>query len=373
MRRLLSAFLIFTALLALCIGVGAADSRFSDSASIQNTNEVMMLSDLGLLGGYTDGTFRPGNTITRAEIAKVMANIHTAYITAARAAKYSDDVPGWASSYVNYCVQKGILSGYSDGTFRANDNITGRELAKMLLIVVGYEPKQFTGANWAGAVDRKAKEVGIYDGYTRDLNLYISRDDACLLINNALQCKQVIGFDAAGQPIYVYDEMYNPKSLLETRFGVVLAVGVIEANAIADLRKDAAGPLAGNKIHVAGYVRDFKVSAEVAYNASILGRKMTLYVTRDYSQVLGMPMARSAETYSSFSGLEAINNLLEVAPDTMTEKTKIFENLKPSDVMCLEERGDGANAVIIDHESDGHVEYILVTRPIVPETPETKP
>lgn len=365
MRRFLTVCLVLLALLALCIGVGAAKERFTDSHLIKNTNEVLMLTDLGLFSGYTDGSFRPGNTITRAEIAKLMAAIDTANLSAQTMTAFTDAVPAWAASYVSYCVQQGILSTYADGSFRPNANITGRELAKMLLTVVGHDPKQFTGAQWAETVDAAAKEAGLYDGYTQDLNLFISRDDACLMINNALQCSYISGYGADGKPQYVLDSLLTPKSLLETRFGVVLVTGVVEANAVADLRDGATGPLENELIHISGYTRDFKVSAQVASDPAILGRKMKLYASfsTDFNRVVGVPLARSTEVYTQFSDLTAVNTLLQYAPQSVTEKTRIFTNLQPGTVKDLENRGDGATATIIDHEGDGQLEYILITRP----------
>ena len=72
------------------------------------------------------------------------------------------------------------------------------------------------------------------NGYELDYNQPITRDYAARLILNVLNCNAVIGYED-GEPIYLEDELLNPVSVLEHRFGVVRYQQVVTANEYADL------------------------------------------------------------------------------------------------------------------------------------------
>ena len=65
-------FLILTACMLPAAAAPAAKQVFFDQAEIRNPGAVRMLVDLGLISGYTDGSFRPAASVTREEIAKVI-------------------------------------------------------------------------------------------------------------------------------------------------------------------------------------------------------------------------------------------------------------------------------------------------------------
>ena len=74
MKKLLCALLAAVLTLTLMIPCTATDfAGFSDQQEIENNNAVRMLYDLGLISGYSDGSFGPQNPIRREEVAKLMA------------------------------------------------------------------------------------------------------------------------------------------------------------------------------------------------------------------------------------------------------------------------------------------------------------
>ena len=95
---------------------------FSDVAEDASYLEaVTMLSKLGIINGYEDGTFLPDNTITRAEAAKVLVCALNAEDSAKGMADQElfTDVPKthWAAGYVNYAANFGIIAGRGNGIF----------------------------------------------------------------------------------------------------------------------------------------------------------------------------------------------------------------------------------------------------------------
>ena len=120
-------------------------AAYTDVAADASYNEaVTVMSALGLLKGYEDGSFGPDKTITRAEFAAVvvrMLGMEDAAAGAATATNFTD-VPAshWAAGYVKIANQKGIIAGYGDGTFGPDAEVTYEQAIKMLVCALGYEP-----------------------------------------------------------------------------------------------------------------------------------------------------------------------------------------------------------------------------------------
>ncbi|MEO6457074.1 MAG: S-layer homology domain-containing protein [Chloroflexia bacterium] len=89
----------------------------------------------GVLSGYEDGTFRPTNPVTRAQVAKmiVLAKLWDSPLPSVPT--FSDvSVDHWAFRFVETAYAHGIIGGYADGTYRANLPVTRAQLSKMLAL-----------------------------------------------------------------------------------------------------------------------------------------------------------------------------------------------------------------------------------------------
>jgi len=91
------------------------------------------------ISGYTDGTFRPDNNITRAEIATVISNMLNLNLDYPASQKF-DDVSNkhWAYKYVQAIERTGIFAGYPDGNFGPDDNITRLQISQVVLNLMNY-------------------------------------------------------------------------------------------------------------------------------------------------------------------------------------------------------------------------------------------
>ena len=123
-----------------------AFASFSDVSEDASYNEaVQVMSSLGLLVGYEDGTFGPDKTITRAEFAAVIVRA-LGMEDAAKGASVNTiftDVPAdhWASGYVQIANQQGIILGYGDGNFGPDDEVLYEQAVKMIECALGYGVK----------------------------------------------------------------------------------------------------------------------------------------------------------------------------------------------------------------------------------------
>ena len=90
---------------------------------------VSTLTNMGIIKGYTDGSFQPNKSITRAELATIIARFAKLDVNT----KTFSDINGhWAQKNIELAAGNGWINGYEDGTFRPNNNITRAETFAMI-------------------------------------------------------------------------------------------------------------------------------------------------------------------------------------------------------------------------------------------------
>lgn len=212
LKKTLAIVLVLTMMFSLCVSASA----FSDQEEIQNELAVNVLVELGVINGMPDGSFDPTGTLTRAQAAKMIC-------CALGVADYIEQCPTdfddvaeshWASGYIAWCADNGIIDGYGDGKFGPSDVLTGYQWAKMLLVAFDLLPVNqdgtpavsLTGSSWMVNTAIWASNNGIWAG-DEDSNkkAELSRDFACLhlfnILKNGLELTDVLDRDAFGAPV----------------------------------------------------------------------------------------------------------------------------------------------------------------------------
>ena len=107
-------------------------------------NAVSTLSNMGIICGYPDGTFRPDAPITRAELTKIAAGFFSDPRVAATYDGRFSDVHGaeWYISYLMTALEEGLIEGYPDGSFRPNRPITRAETCTIVNRTLGRKPEK---------------------------------------------------------------------------------------------------------------------------------------------------------------------------------------------------------------------------------------
>jgi len=108
-----------------------------DSIPSWSYSSVQSLYMRGIIGGYKDNSFRPNNNVTRAEIATMISRALQDYISIDEDFKYiafsdDEDIPSWANKDIYLIKALGIVTGYDDGSFRPNINVTRAEACKII-------------------------------------------------------------------------------------------------------------------------------------------------------------------------------------------------------------------------------------------------
>ena len=121
----------------------SSKNDFSDvSADKWYNNAVSTLSNMGVIGGYADGMFRPDAPISRAEFAKIAVSF--TQNTGSATYNYFTDVKttDWFAPYVTAAKDAGLIEGYSDGSFKPESKITRAEACAIVNRTLGRKPSK---------------------------------------------------------------------------------------------------------------------------------------------------------------------------------------------------------------------------------------
>lgn len=146
-----------------------------------------VLVRLNLMKGYEDGSLRLENSITRAEFCSLIVRMMRKEGTTTDAELQFNDMKEthWAYGTVLTAVSCGYLSGYSDGTFKPSNSITYAETCAILVNVLGYNADMV--GTWPNNVMQKAEELELNNGLAIEESSYkMTRGEVCVMLVNAL-------------------------------------------------------------------------------------------------------------------------------------------------------------------------------------------
>ena len=179
-KKVLSLVLCVAMLLSVMVmGTGAVTLTDSEDISPQYREAAEVLTGMGIINGYEDDSFKPQQSITRAEVAAMIYRVATGDVEDEKAdinagAKIFTDVDpdDWYAGYVNYCADAGYIKGFEDNTFRADENVTGYQVLAMILRAVGYDKNnEYTGVNWTLNVASTAMDLKLLKNVDSSVSL----------------------------------------------------------------------------------------------------------------------------------------------------------------------------------------------------------
>lgn len=184
----LAVSVIFTAIALSVSSVAfAAFSDVSPTASYQD--EVNHLESLGIINGNEKGEFKPDDSITREQFARL--------IIAAADEDYKAEVyknmtmfpdvnaSRWSVGFVNAAVKLDYMKGMLDGKFHPTEGVTYAQACTVLVKMLGYTDSDLSGT-WPQSYLLKAKEVGICEGVSFSSNDTLPRWAVAVMLDNLL-------------------------------------------------------------------------------------------------------------------------------------------------------------------------------------------
>lgn len=183
-KKVIAALLALTLAFSVC----AFAQNYTDvSYGSESGTAIDVLSALGVLSGSGDGYFHPDDFLTRAQFAKIaVCAMGMADKAVDKTSAFSDvSATDWYAGYVNAVAGTGIIEGYPDGSFGANQNITYAQAITVLVRLLGYTSED-VGYKWPQGYLEKAEVLGITENISYDYNAPITRGGAALLVYRTL-------------------------------------------------------------------------------------------------------------------------------------------------------------------------------------------
>lgn len=352
---------------AVCISAG----DIAESTSVEIVESLQMLSSLGIMRGYEDGSLDPDGHLTRAQAAKMIYVTRTGFDDNADQYRkigsplFSDVQESfWAAGYINYMVLKGYASGKGNGKFDPNGLITGIEYMKLLLAALGYDPviEGFTGnMHWKFNVIAAAADAGLTAGYYGVPDSYMTRGDAALLTRNMIEARTV-SYDASKNQVLSRDTFGKQIFDLEKNIGVVAANEDTDTNLKGKTTIEV--PEGGT-----GKAGTYSVSTKF----EDIGKSVVIYTKgNSYTNIYGTanirPINRTVFTYSALNDKSESDigslrywlsqNGLSIGNRAPVCVTKSFGTPLFSEFYS---NGAGEKLTAIDNDGDGKVDYMIKT------------
>ncbi|MGF9695399.1 X2-like carbohydrate binding domain-containing protein [Paenibacillus sp. MABNR03] len=159
----------------------------------ENTDDKTMRHE-AYINGYKDGLFKPNNKITRAEMAAILAQVYDKGAVQSDVTFRDVDSSHWGAEAIAKVAKMGLMKGYKDGTFKPNQSLSRAEMASL---AASLNPGPATpgsgfsdiGSHWAKDAILRAQSLGILTGYrdgTFRPNAELTRAEAVVVINRAL-------------------------------------------------------------------------------------------------------------------------------------------------------------------------------------------
>ena len=324
LKKILALVLAFA-----CAFTMFAGAAFTDQADIKVENEVVdTLIELGVINGYTDGSFKPNDTVTRAEMAKMIYVLRTGNSDASAynndKTSFTDVNGHWAAGFIKYCQSVGIIAGQSATKFAPDQTVTAQEAAKMLLVTLGYDANKagLVGINWASKTNALADENGLLDDVNTSFTGPCPRQYAAQLIYNAIDTPTVVWRDDAYTNVNVLGD--DNQTIGEKYMGLKYATGIL---------------LASGKVGLNGTGSSEALTIEADEKQTINGTTVAagddysfVDIKTDYSEFLGMAVKVMYKDKDKVYGVYATDdndvNIAALASDldTVSGETKFKVN-----------------------------------------------
>ena len=178
---------------AMILSMGAISTfAYTDVADGTVVSEaVTILSNLDILTGFEDGTFRPSETVTRAQMAAIICRVlgYEDQAQSSMGTTVFEDVAAdhWASGYINVAQAQQIINGYGNGNYGPEDKVTYEQAVKMIVSALGYD----LAAQSKGGYPTGYLAIASAKGITKNANGRVgdaaARSAIAVLVYNSLE------------------------------------------------------------------------------------------------------------------------------------------------------------------------------------------
>ena len=164
MKRRISIIVVLAMLISNLLSV-VSFAEFSDVAADNSyRTSILTLSNLGIINGYDDGTFKPEGPITRAEFTKMIVTALGRGDMKTEPKEFSDISEHWARFNIKTAYDMGIINGFEDATFRPDQQVTYEQALKMVVCTLGYTDFAEQKGGYPSGYTSQAEALGLTKG-----------------------------------------------------------------------------------------------------------------------------------------------------------------------------------------------------------------
>ena len=192
LKRALSLLLSSTMVLGMVV-MGSSAAGYQDvDASNDNQEAIEVLQTVGIMTGDQNGNFNPDGSITRNEMAVVMAHLLNLDYDYYRGTNPFTDVPEWAAPYVAACAAEGVVAGIGNGQYGGDNKVTAAEASLMIMKALGYfQNAEDFGTDWQVATIRQASYIDLFKNINANAESALTRGQVAQLVLNGLKSDMV--------------------------------------------------------------------------------------------------------------------------------------------------------------------------------------
>lgn len=311
-KKALSVVLAFI----IAIGITAPASAYQisdDVAGTQYAEAATVLGALGIMIG-DEGGFRPNDTVTRAEFAKIAVyalGLKDVAESSKGVSKFPDvGIDHWANGYINVATAQKIVIGHDTGLFKPEDVISYQEAITILIRVLGYEPQALAKGSYPTGYLVTASDIGLTRKANAESGKGASRGITAQLTYNALTINlmEQVGY-GDGAKYEVVD-----KTLLKDKLEITKDEGIVKGNSVTRLENTSA--LKKGEVQIG----DKTFYAGTSKADQMLGQYVTYYVKTEENGDETVILAMADKNKNKFVTI----NASDLAEEITTESTSIF-------------------------------------------------
>ena len=177
---------------AMILSMGFSAFAYTDvTAGTKVAEAVGILSNLNIFTGFEDGTFKPNDTVTRAQMAAIICRTlgyeDQAVASTGTTNFYDVAASHWASGYINVAESLQIVNGYGNGAFGPEDQVTYEQAIKMIVVALGYELDAQAKGGWSTGYLAVAAREGITKNSNGVVGTPAARGTIAVLVYNSLE------------------------------------------------------------------------------------------------------------------------------------------------------------------------------------------
>lgn len=276
MKKFLSIVMVLMMVFAFSASAFAVDYSDVDSLAQEVQDSIAKVSALAIFEGDGDNTFRPNDTITRAEFAKV-ACVAAGLGTSGDALKntasqFTDVQPGeWWTGWINLAVAQGYMKGDPNGTFRPKDPITMAEVTTVLLRMLGYTDN--LPGLWPVDYIAQAGKLDLFDNVDFKSDAPATRAQVAVLLDNDLDQNLVVwskdkdAFEDKEGNVTLMSDSFRGQTAENIRFESADVDSMVDAYKYTGINKDQL-----ELVYNTNYLpKDMSVPSKVADDYAISG------------------------------------------------------------------------------------------------------